>query len=232
MPDCLSFIKRQLCGRYKKDRISVEVQVLEFHEKFQELRKSRGLTQEELAEALFVSRTAISKWESGRGYPSIDSLKEISSYFSVSIDDLLSGEQLIFIAEKENKSNLNRVCDLLLGFVDLFSLMLIFLPLYPKPVNGYIYSVNLFGYVDGNAFIIRIYWALFIGLTITGIVKILMVYFKFEKDKKAVTFISVGLSIIAVLFLTMAREPYAITVTFLLLLIKGILLYKQAKAGR
>ncbi len=205
---------------------------MEFHEKLQELRKSRGLTQEELAEALFVSRTAISKWESGRGYPSIDSLKEISSYFSVSIDDLLSGEQLIFIAEKENKSNLNSVCDLLLGFVDLFSLMLIFLPLYPKPVNGYIYSVNLFGYVDSNTFIIRIYWALFISLTITGIVKILMVYFKFEKAKKAVTFISVGLSIIAVLFLAMARDPYAITVTFLLLLIKGILLYKQAKAGR
>ena len=67
---------------------------MEFHEKLQELRKSRGLTQEELAEALFVSRTAISKWESGRGYPSIDSLKEISRYFSVSIDELLSGDQL------------------------------------------------------------------------------------------------------------------------------------------
>lgn len=204
---------------------------MELHEKLQELRRSRSLTQEELAEALFVSRTAISKWESGRGYPSIDSLKEISSYFSVSIDDLLSGEQLISIAEKENKSNFNRVCDLLLGFVDLFSLMLIFLPLYPKSVNGYIYSVNLLGYVDSTTFIIRIYWALFISLTITGIVKILMVYFKFEKGKKAVTFISVGLSIIAVLFLAMAREPYAITVTFLLLLIKGILLYKQAKVG-
>ena len=205
---------------------------MEFHEKLQELRKIRGLTQEELAEALFVSRTAISKWESGRGYPSIDSLKEISRYFSVSIDDLLSGDQLIFIAEKENKSNFNSVCDLLLGFVDLFSLMLIVLPLYPKPVSGYIYSVNLFGYVDSNAFMIRIYWALFISLTITGIVKILMVYFKYEKGKKAVTFISVGLSIIAVLFLAMAREPYAITVTFLLLLIKGILLYEQTKAGR
>mgnify|MGYP006920312442 FL=1 len=159
-------------------------------------------------------------------------IKEISSYFSVSIDDLLSGEQLIFIAEKENKSNLDSVCELLLGFVDLFSLMLIFLPLYPKLVNGYIYSVNLFGYIGNNTFIIKIYWVLFASLTIIGIVKILMVYFKVEQGKKIITSLSVGLSIIAVLFLAMAREPYAITVMFLLLLIKGGLLYKQAKAGK
>ena len=205
---------------------------MEFHEKLQELRKSRGMTQEELAAALFVSRTAISKWESGRGYPSIDSLKEISRYFSVSIDDLLSGEQLILIAEKENKSNLNSVCDLLWGFVDLLSLMLIFLPLYPKPVNGYIYSVNLFEYVDNDANIITTYWVLFVSLTIVGIVKILMAYFKFEKAKKAVDSLSIGLSVIAVLFLSMAKEPYAITVAFLLLLVKGVLLYKQAKEGK
>ena len=82
---------------------------MEFNEKLQELRKSRGLTQEELAEALFVSRTAVSKWESGRGYPSIDSLKEISKYFSVTIDELLTGEKLISIAEKENKSNIQKL---------------------------------------------------------------------------------------------------------------------------
>lgn len=204
---------------------------MEFHEKLQKLRKDQGLTQEELADALYVSRTAISKWESGRGYPSIDSLKEISRYFGVSIDDLLSGEQLITLAERENKSNLNAICDILLGCVDLFSLMLIFLPLYPKPINGYIYAVNLFNYVDNNGLIIKIYWALFVSLTILGIGKILMVYFKITKGKKLITILSIVLSVFAILILAMAREPYAIVVTFSLLLLKGGLLYKQAKAA-
>ena len=91
---------------------------MEFHEKLQELRKSRGMTQEELAQALYVSRTAVSKWESGRGYPSIDSLKEISAYFSVTIDDLLSGEKLIFLAEKENRSNIRGICEMLFGVLE------------------------------------------------------------------------------------------------------------------
>ena len=108
---------------------------MEFHEKLQELRKSRGLTQEELAEDLYVSRTAVSKWESGRGYPSIDSLKEISKYFSVTIDDLLSGDKLISIAEKENESNIRNMCELLLGIVDICSILLIVLPLYPNRIG-------------------------------------------------------------------------------------------------
>ena len=205
---------------------------MEFHEKLQELRKSRGLTQEELAEALFVSRTAISKWESGRGYPSIDSLKEISRYFAVSIDELLSGDQLVLIAEKENKSNLNCLCDLLFGFVDLLSLLLIFLPLYPKPVDGYIYSVSLIEYVDNEIWICMTYWSLFILLTIIGIMNIIMVKFKFERGKKEITFLSLGIGIITVLFLAITREPYAVTVAFLLLLIKGGLLYKRDTVGR
>ena len=121
---------------------------MEFHEKLQELRKSRNLTQEELAEALYVSRTAVSKWESGRGYPSIDSLKEISAYFSISIDDLLSGEKLILIAEKEHRTNIRKIGDLLFGMADLFSLLMILLPLYPKTIDGFVYSVNLWMYTE------------------------------------------------------------------------------------
>ena len=81
---------------------------MEFNEKLQELRKARSLTQEELAEALYVSRTAISKWESGRGYPSIDSLKEISRFFSVTIDELICSDEMITVAEND-KRELNKI---------------------------------------------------------------------------------------------------------------------------
>ena len=82
---------------------------MEFSEKLQTLRKQKELTQEELAQALFVSRTAISKWESGKGYPSIDSLKEISKYFSVTIDELLSSEELITAAQDDNRKNISNL---------------------------------------------------------------------------------------------------------------------------
>ena len=62
---------------------------MEFNEKLKELRSSRGLTQEELAEALFVSRTAISKWESGDTVPNTDTLKLLSKESDVSINTLL-----------------------------------------------------------------------------------------------------------------------------------------------
>ena len=65
---------------------------MEFNEKLQQLRKKKGLTQEELSAALFVSRTAVSKWESGRGYPNIHTIKNIAKIFDLTVDELLSGE--------------------------------------------------------------------------------------------------------------------------------------------
>ncbi|MBR0305809.1 MAG: helix-turn-helix domain-containing protein [Lachnospiraceae bacterium] len=200
---------------------------MEFHEKLQELRKSRGLTQEELAEALYVSRTAISKWESGRGYPSIDSLKEISKYFSVTIDDLLSGEALISIAERENKTNIQNLFDLLFGMVDMLSVLLIVLPLYPRTVDGYVYSVNLFEYTETSEMNRFVYWFLFLGLIVLGVWKVLLVQIKSGKHQKLIRECSLLVSIAAVIVLALAGETYAVTVVFLLLMIKGVVLFKS-----
>lgn len=203
---------------------------MEFGEKLQELRKSRGLTQEELAGALYVSRTAVSKWESCRGYPSIESLKEISSYFSVSIDDLLSSEKLLSLAEKENKSNISRFCDLIIGIVDLFYMMLMVLPVFSKNIDGYVLSVNLISYTDGAVWKRAGYWLLFISLVLSGIVKIFLTKTNAEKINGVTTVISMGLSIFAVLFFALTREVYAVVATFLLLTTKGMILLKREKA--
>ena len=68
-----------------------------FGEKLKKLRTDNELTQDELAEKIFVTRTAISKWETDKGYPSIDSLKQLSNLFHISIDELISD------ADIENK---------------------------------------------------------------------------------------------------------------------------------
>ena len=61
-------------------------------EKIKELRKKKGLSQEELANSLNVSRQAITKWESGEGTPDIDNLRNIALFFHVSVDYLIDSK--------------------------------------------------------------------------------------------------------------------------------------------
>lgn len=72
-------------------------------EKLYELRKKSGLSQEQLAEQLGVSRQAISKWESDKAIPESDTLLTISAYFNVTLDYLLKEEnQISELSEKAN----------------------------------------------------------------------------------------------------------------------------------
>ena len=200
---------------------------MELNEKLQELRKNKGLTQEELAAALYVSRTAVSKWESGRGLPSIDSLKQISAFFDVSIDDLLSADKALSLAEQENKASQRSFCDLLLGISDLCAILLILLPLYPRVDRKTVYAVDFLTYVRTAAFSGWIFAFLFAGLILTGAVKIGSVCGKTETAQPLLTGISLCISIAAVLLLAVTRNAYATSLTFLLLVIKGTLLLKR-----
>ena len=65
---------------------------MELYEKLYELRRASGMSQEELAEKLGVSRQAVSKWESGATQPELGKLIELSKLYSVSVDELLSLE--------------------------------------------------------------------------------------------------------------------------------------------
>ena len=63
-----------------------------FGEKLYELRKKHGLSQEQLAEVLNVSRQSISKWEGNVNYPDSDKLIALSDYFHVSLDYLMKAD--------------------------------------------------------------------------------------------------------------------------------------------
>lgn len=205
---------------------------MEFNEKLQKLRRAKGITQEQLAEELYVSRTAVSKWESGRGYPGIDSLKRIAEFFSVTVDDLLSGKEIMNIAQNENKENTENLCGLFLGFADVLYFVLMVLPLYPKPRDGYIFAVNLFDYTDISPAGMLLYLVLFAGLVITGALKIAASYFGYQKYGKILTAVSFTLGVLTVLFLAMHREPYAASISFLLFALKAVLVMKCEKISR
>ena len=199
---------------------------MDFDEKLQELRKQNHLTQEELADALYVSRTAISKWESGRGYPNIDSLKAIAKYFSVSLDELLSGDEIITIAEEDNKKKEKHFRDLVFGLLDCSILMFLFLPLFGQHVGDVIQEVTLLGLTEIEAYVTIPYYIITFGLIAWGILGLALqnstsIWWIGYKDK-----ISLGLSALGALFFMISLQPYAAMFTFLFLVIKALMLIK------
>ena len=202
---------------------------MEFHEKLQQLRKQKGLTQEQLAEELFVSRTAVSKWESGKGYPNIESLKFISKFFAITIDDLLSSEELIDLAQNENNTNLNKIYEFLIGMLDVLAIMFFVLPLYGHAKDGYIYSVNLFQFKDITTLNLVLYWVVFSLLIVGGVLELIFLHFQKENQWNLVEKATLGIDIFGVMFLAMAKEPYANFFLFLILISKVVIVFRMWK---
>ena len=198
---------------------------MEFSEKLQELRKSRSMTQEELAEALFVSRTAISKWESGRGYPSIDSLKEISRFFSVTIDELICSDEMITVAENDKKEFVSKYISLICNALDILLAILLFIPAFG---NGSASSetVSLLG-LSGITPWLKTVFVVIIGITIlNGICGVVIANLNKPTWSRHRLVTGVVLSILSVTVFIVTRQPYAGIVCFAFLVIKGFLIAK------
>ena len=200
---------------------------MEFHEKLQELRKKRGLTQEELAQILFVSRTAVSKWESGRGYPNIDSLKTIATFFGVTVDALLSGEELLTIAEEDNKQRENHLCELVFGLLDLSVVLLLLLPLFGQKNGQEIREVCLL-FLEGNKLYLKLaYYGFVAASAVLGAVTLLMKNREETRRKQRIGKLSLLISALGVLLFVISLQPYAATIVFLFLIVKAIMRMKR-----
>ena len=112
---------------------------MEFKDRIRELRNERNLTQQQLADELYLSRGTISKWETGLRYPGFEELVMLSEYFHVSIDSLLSKEDEINRIRKEpvaasRKSSLIQM--MLLSWQLIFFLIRLLLHLLVFPRNA------------------------------------------------------------------------------------------------
>ena len=74
-----------------------------FAEKLVKLRKLKGITQDEFASAVGVSRQAVYKWESGQSYPEVAKLLEMKLLFTISLDDLLDENYEVVLPEKKRR---------------------------------------------------------------------------------------------------------------------------------
>ena len=198
-----------------------------FGEKLKKLRTEAHLTQDELAEKLFVSRTAISKWESDRGYPNIESLKELAKFFSVTVDHLLSTDEVLTIAEEDCKRKEKHFCDLIYGLLDLCIAMFLFLQFFAEKADGIIQSVSLIVLDGVQPYLKTAYLAVVISMSVMGVLTLVLQSCQAAAWIKSKTMISLILGAIAVLVFMISSQPYAALFAFALLVIKAFMLIKR-----
>ena len=195
-------------------------------EKLKKLRTDKELTQEELAEILYVSRTAISKWESGRGYPNIESLKAISKYFFVSVDDLLSGEELITLAEQEQRQKETHIKGIIFGLLDCGMALLLFLPFFAQNSNVTIQAVSLLTLTTIRPYLKILYFAVVIAGIILGLLTLILQNKVGAVWNISKIVLSLILGTVGVAVFIVSRQPYAAAFVFMFLGIKAMMLIK------
>ena len=183
------------------------------------------MTQEELAQALFVSRTAISKWESGRGYPSIDSLKELSRFFSVTIDELIGSEEVVSAAEEDQRTAAGRYVAFLCNALDMLTAILLFLPVFGNGADSPA-AVSLMGLTGVHSWVKIVFLSVIVLTVLNGVCGVILVRFDRPLWNRRRVVTGVSLSIVGVAVFIAARQPYAGIVFFALLVIKAIFIHK------
>lgn len=200
---------------------------MDISNKIKKIREENGLTQEQFANELFVSRTAVSKWELGKGYPSIDSLKLISKKFNISLDTLLSSNDILDIAEQDIIVRKNKSRNLFTAILDIFAVLILFLPFFAEKVNDDFVCLPLFACKDISPLNLFVFTLITCLLIFCGILELVNIKLESKKFEKVLFFTTFILSILAVVFFIECREIYASTFVFGLLVAKGFFYIKK-----
>jgi transcriptional regulator with XRE-family HTH domain len=201
--------------------------IMTFGEKLKKLRTENKLTQDELAEKLYVTRTAISKWETDKGYPNIESLKAIACFFSITVDELLSSDEILTIAEEDQKQTQKYFIDLIFGLLDICMVLLFFLPLFATEINDIIQEYSLLTLCGVATYLKVAYFTVVIGTVIVGIMLLVLKNCTSTVWLKSKIKLSLTLSILSAMLFMISLQPYAAVFAFTLFIIKVVLLLRK-----
>ena len=114
---------------------------MELNEKIKKYRKEAGLSQEDLASKIYVSRTLVTKYESGSAFPTQQNLEKIAAVLNVKVEDLLSDKEKNKIVEKSFKTNQRfwMILSICFTSISVILLLLSVIPFYQY--SSYDYSV-------------------------------------------------------------------------------------------
>jgi len=200
---------------------------MEFRQRLQDLRHQHGLTQEQLADRIHISRAAVSKWESGRGFPNIEALKNLSRVFGVSVDHLLTGDELIQAAEGDQRALTTRLRTLTFGVFDALTLASFFLPFLGQPEGDYIRAINWFQWTT-DVWTKNVFAGVFLTLGLGGLVEVALSFRDESKAWPLHSTLSLVVHCLAVLLFSATREPYLGAFFFVLLAAKALVVLRRA----
>lgn len=196
---------------------------MDFNEKLQQLRTKHGLTQEQLAEKVNVSRVAVSKWEAGRGYPNIDSLKIIAKVFDVTIDELLSTDELIFAAEEQSKNKSRIIRTFVFGITDFMAALLFVIPMFVNRFPDHIDIVTIQNLTQSPIYI-RLTFSILIALcSVYGVIELALQNIQTKNKQKLELVLSGMFSSLGIVFSFMTNQPDSGMFFFALFLVKVLI---------
>lgn len=197
---------------------------MQFHEKLKAYRISAGWTQEQLAENIYVSRVTVSKWETGRGFPNLGSLQQLAALFSVTVDDLLSTDELVTIVQDQVRNTKDHFSSLIFGILDFLVILLLMLPVFNDTNST---SVGLFAFSPVAPFIQPLVIAIVSFLALFGVAELALQQRLSQPKNLAVQMLSLFLSLVLLVLFLVIRQPYGGVYVLSLLVGKSFLLMKR-----
>ncbi len=202
---------------------------MHFGDRLKALRTQRHMTQQQLAQRLFVSRTAVSKWETGRGTPSIDSLQSVAKLFDVTLDALLSEEELAAI-EQGGRGRPLGLTGPIAAAMDIMAFLGFVLPMYGLHTAGAVLSVPLLRLESGG--MRTAYIVLLAVLCLCGLAEAALLKWGSARAQRRAVCIGLAVNIFLILLFIASGQLYAATLYFLFLLLKGAAYLRDTRPKR